>query len=518
MSIKMIRSTDRGAPVLSGQQGKMGDLLLAALVEGFPKYTQGVNGANSTSGDHTTVTVHLPAHPFVTGQEVTVSGLDDEYNGNWILSATSTDYIFYVKTGTSSYPSAGSAVVSGEATVGTAVSVTRVGTTVTVVMTGHGFTVGQRAKLLGANQPEYNGWQTIATVADANTFTFELPASATPVTPATGTILVRYGSCALGWSQPYSTTNKRLFKQGAKGVLARHLLYVGEENASYHTYGASMGMVEAATSITAFTGAYYGDVTSVYGGVGKSSTADATARKWVILGDHRTLILLTQPGFGNATISPTGWCPSYFGDIVSYVPGDTAPILSAPTTRGSYSWNSTDYIYGSQIADGGTFIGNVAIRAYAYSASEASNHPLRMRYNHLGQAGYIQPVFMSMMASAYVPNPQNAGSDGRASSAFSGTNYFNYAYPDPVHGGLNIDELHVMHATTTSNSGAAVLRGKARGLHMLLHNRSSLPFANNDTFDGAGVFAGKKFEIFDFTYKPTDFGCFVIEVSDTWSV
>ena len=50
----------------------MGDLLLAALVEGFPKYTQGVNGANSTSGDHTTVTVHLPAHPFVTGQEVTV--------------------------------------------------------------------------------------------------------------------------------------------------------------------------------------------------------------------------------------------------------------------------------------------------------------------------------------------------------------------------------------------------------------------------------------------------------------
>ena len=80
-----------------------------------------------------------------------------------------------------------------------------------------------------------------------------------------------------------------------------------------------------------------------------------------------------------------------------------------------------------------------------------------------------------------------------------------------------MDELHVMHATTTSNSGNPVLRGKARGLHMFLHNRASLPFANNDTFDGAGVFAGKRFEIFDFTYKPTDFGCFVVEVSDTWS-
>lgn len=58
MGIKMIRSTDRGAPVLSGQQGKMGDLLLAALVEGFPKYTQGVNGASASTGDHLSL-IHI---------------------------------------------------------------------------------------------------------------------------------------------------------------------------------------------------------------------------------------------------------------------------------------------------------------------------------------------------------------------------------------------------------------------------------------------------------------------------
>ena len=517
MSIKMMRSTDRGAPVMTGQQGKMCDLLLKCLVEGYPTVAQGVNGANASSGDHTTVTLHVPGHPFSTGQEVTISGLDDEFNGRVTLTATSADYIFYTKTGTSSYPTGGSAVVGGEALVGTAASVTRSGTTVTVVLTGHGFAAGQRAKLGGAAQPEYNGWKTITTVADANTFTFELPATQTPVTPATGTIKAYYGSCGVGWHALFSATNRRVFQQGRKGSQARHVLVADETNVAYFTKAAMLGMAEAATSASVLTGQYYSSMdANRYLGTVKSATNDTTARKWVIVGDHRTFMLFTQPGYSDAAVKADGWCPNYFGDFISFVPGDTAPILSAPTLYGGYSLESFNYSLGGNMSDGGTYIANVHNYGSAFSNSEGNNHPLRIRTTHLGAAGYIQPTFASVSDSVYVTS-YNGGFTRRNASAYTSPSYYNIGYPDPVHGGFNIEVLHLMHPAAADNSGSPVLRGRARGLHHFLHNRGSLPVSNNDTFDGAGDYAGKTFEIFDFTYTTGGvFGAFVVEISDTW--
>jgi hypothetical protein len=55
-----------------------------------------------------------------------------------------------------------------------------------VTSTAHGFVVGQRVYISGANQAEYNGRYTVVT-ATADTFTYTFAGSAT--TPATGTIL-----------------------------------------------------------------------------------------------------------------------------------------------------------------------------------------------------------------------------------------------------------------------------------------------------------------------------------------
>lgn len=68
-------------------------------------------------------------------------------------------------------------------------SMTRSSTTVTVSATSHGLAVGDIAFIVGATQQGYNGPQTVTTVADANTFTFETAQNIG--SPATGTITVQ---------------------------------------------------------------------------------------------------------------------------------------------------------------------------------------------------------------------------------------------------------------------------------------------------------------------------------------
>jgi hypothetical protein len=75
---------------------------------------------------------------------------------------------------------------------GSAISVTsisRSGTTATVTATTHGVTVGQKFRIIGAVQGQYNGEHRAVTVADANTITYNVYGS--PATSATGTITLR---------------------------------------------------------------------------------------------------------------------------------------------------------------------------------------------------------------------------------------------------------------------------------------------------------------------------------------
>jgi len=65
------------------------------------------------------------------------------------------------------------------------VTITRVSTTATVAHTAHGLVTGDDVIIRGADQPEYNGDQSI-TVTGANAYTYTV--SGSPATPATGTI------------------------------------------------------------------------------------------------------------------------------------------------------------------------------------------------------------------------------------------------------------------------------------------------------------------------------------------
>jgi hypothetical protein len=69
-------------------------------------------------------------------------------------------------------------------------SVTSTGTTATVTLTNHGLMVGDRVKVAGATQGEYNGTFLVDSIPSRDTFTYKIPSSAT--SPATGTISIKY--------------------------------------------------------------------------------------------------------------------------------------------------------------------------------------------------------------------------------------------------------------------------------------------------------------------------------------
>jgi len=69
---------------------------------------------------------------------------------------------------------------------GVSATISRTGDVATVSATAHLLVVGDTAFISGAVQPAYNGPKRVATVADANTFTYEVLGE--PTTPATGTI------------------------------------------------------------------------------------------------------------------------------------------------------------------------------------------------------------------------------------------------------------------------------------------------------------------------------------------
>jgi hypothetical protein len=455
------------------------------------------------------VTVQMAGHGFVTAQTVSVFGaIEPEYNGNQIITVSTPDTFSFPITGTPTSPATGTIQIGGERTAGTITNLTRSGSTVTAVQAGHGFVTGNRARIVGANEPQYNGVQTL-TVIDANTYTYQLPASATPNSPATGTITARYGSCGLGWSIPYTATNQCVLKQGAKAGVAQAVLAVVETDASNHTYGAGFMMAEGATGVSTFTNPFYLTPNYQYTGMLKSNTADATARGWVVVGDHRTVIICTKP---QRTSSPNldGWMVSYFGDYVSYLPADQYPQVCIPSIRsGSYTMSATSFI---------TSTTSISYNAWIYAnyaminATQDTYYPPRVRRNHLEQTGYIQIVFFS-------------GSFLNSDYSVSKTTYFigdrnsTYSYdpyPDPVHGGVRIEKMYMKHAMVADNTGAPVTRGELRGIWNPGHRRTVVAaWANNDVIVGAGEASGKTFEVFDLNSSMAAW--MLIETSDTWS-
>ena len=95
--------------------------------------------------------------------------------------------------------------------------ITRSGTTATATCSLHGLSIGSLVKLGGADQTDYNGTVTVASIPTANTFTYTVANS--PVTPATGPMfatghgliagdsIVLTGATDQGWNNTFTVAS-----------------------------------------------------------------------------------------------------------------------------------------------------------------------------------------------------------------------------------------------------------------------------------------------------------------------
>lgn len=212
-------------------------------------------------------------------------------------------------------------------------SITRSGATATATKTAHGLRNGVRVVVAGADQTEYNVNDVAITVVDANTFTF--PVTGTPVTPATGTITVKMAGA--GWAKPYSGTNKAVYRAPQGNRFYLRVLDDGSDG----TNGARVANIRGYESMTAVdTGT--GDfptVAQLSTGLfaSKSSTADATARPWIILADEKRVIVLNAY-HSSLTEAYNHFC---FGDLVGSAAGDSYDTLIFGPTTSANAVNST---------------------------------------------------------------------------------------------------------------------------------------------------------------------------------
>jgi hypothetical protein len=128
-------------------------------------------------------------HNFVTGRSIVIEGsANSDLNGTYTITNTGARTFTYttITSGTLSAITGGTANVNHNVPISSA---TRVGSTVTVQTTIHGFTNGQTVRVLGVSG-DLNGTYTITSVPSTTTFTYTTPTSGSVTVSGAGTAAV----------------------------------------------------------------------------------------------------------------------------------------------------------------------------------------------------------------------------------------------------------------------------------------------------------------------------------------
>lgn len=211
-------------------------------------------------------------------------------------------------------------------------SITRSGSTATATKTAHGLRDGVRVVVAGADQPEYNVNDVAITVTSADTFTF--PVTGTPATPATGTITVKMAGA--GWTKPFSGTGKAGYRAPMGNRFYLRVLDDGSDGTNAAKVANIRGY-ESMTDVDTGTGDFP-TIAQMASGLwaSKSSTADTTARPWIVLADEKRVIVLTAY-LSTLTEAYNHWC---FGDLVGTEAGDAYATLIYGSTSSANAVNT----------------------------------------------------------------------------------------------------------------------------------------------------------------------------------
>ena len=277
------------------------------------------------------------------------------------------------------------------------------------------------------------------------------------------------GKSGAGWTKAFSGTNLAAYRQGA-GSMCYLRVYDGTG-----TFKVRMRGYESMTDVNTGTGEFPTTTqlaNGVYAAIGTSTTA--ANKPWIVVADNKRFYLWVGASLTTAvdiSTSTTWQALFFFGDIISFRPGDTYCCQ----------------IMGSDSASNGT--------------------------ERFGLAGALT----SVNAGSFI-----ARDAAQAAGSVNNSKYYDYyggsstttigsatcvAYPDPITGGINLSRIHVSNGATVKG-----IRGRLPGVFAPLN---ALPGNNGDTFSGVGDLDGRTFILLD--CGSSTIRCRVaLETSDTW--
>ena len=234
------------------------------------------------------------------------------------------------------------------------------------ISTGHAYQPQQTVLVAGATQAPYNG-EVRVLATTATTFTYALPGTDTPASPATTSASITAKVAPLGWEKPFAATHKGAYRsknpQSPQNILLVDNALKTPGYTSTWAKWANVGIVEDMGDIDTLVGAqapfdpalptknwqpvqasrwgwhkWYHARTNTTESAGDGG---AGARSWVLVGDDRLFFLCLAAGPSTASAGFAGRICYCFGDLTSFRPGDNyATVLSAEDNYadGHYSY------------------------------------------------------------------------------------------------------------------------------------------------------------------------------------
>jgi hypothetical protein len=334
----------------------------------------------------------------------------------------------------------------------------------------HGYAVNDVIALSGAtgsgNDLLWNDEFRVLT-ASTNSLTFAISADAT--TPAAGTLSCKIAP--LGWSKPFSGTNKAAYLPKAQYVQC-YLRVLDDSTVPISASGrwAKLRGYETMTDVDTGTGLFPTAAQSTNAlSLCKSSTSDSTARAWWLAGDGGIFYMGTFWYAPNNTLA-AGYC---FGDIQSLRSGDAYSCLLIADQAGS-----------DTLPSGAVAQNNFCSLSGNLGGTQAGKY-LARSYNQLGSA----------LLCGMVGDP--------ASSGYLG--YSGIAYPHPVDNGLVFAPLGILESSAYRSRALP-------GIYAPLHNA---PLSYLDVISDLPDLPGRKLQAFDLAYSANRAQC-LIDIVGPW--
>ena len=264
----------------------------------------------------------------------------------------------------------------------------------------------------------------------------------------------------LGWTKPFSGTNKAVYKQPA----STNGFYLRVVDTGSTKYSAAVRGFETMTGVDTGAGAF--PTVAQYAGDGPSvwKTEFSSNTLWRFITDGKIFYLGTRDTTYNVYV----WWG--FGDFQSLITGDQYNTILIPAVNNSSCW-----------------VGHGAA-----TGSNASHNYVARAGSQTGTASLMQK-----MAGVEVTGQNKLGFGG-------------IAYPNPVTGGIDLSPVWLTDRAT------GVIRGVLPGVWNILHDTvNGGIMSHGDTFAGAGNLTGRSFMVH---LHDDSYHMFALETSDTWGV